>query len=102
MGVAFDVTEGEGEEKTKKEKIVRADFSSLTPLHLPELALQSSLYMNRARIWMQVERASEAEKDLSMVVALWGADEENKLATEKNEQLPKCYSLRSKIWMSRG
>merc|ERR1712217_753409 len=58
--------------------------------------------MNRARIWMQVERGGEAEKDLATVVPLWDADEENKLGAAKNEQLPKCYCLRSKIWMSRG
>lgn len=93
--VAYDTPEGE-------EKIVRALFNTLTPVHIPELALQSSLYMNRARIFMQVERGVEAEKDLSIVVALWGADEENLSGTAKNYQLPKCHCLRSKIFMSRG
>merc|ERR1712232_149433 len=83
--VAFDTADG-------SEKIVRAAFSSLIAIHESEMALQSSIYMNRARIWMQVDRSAEAEQDLSIVVTLWTNQEEG---SARNEQLSKCHCLRA-------
>eukprot|EP00746_Dinoflagellata_sp_MGD_P015610 gnl/MRDRNA2_/MRDRNA2_134759_c0_seq1.p1 gnl/MRDRNA2_/MRDRNA2_134759_c0~~gnl/MRDRNA2_/MRDRNA2_134759_c0_seq1.p1 ORF type:complete len:449 (-),score=97.85 gnl/MRDRNA2_/MRDRNA2_134759_c0_seq1:46-1392(-) len=91
-------------------------WRTLIPVHEDYLLLQSSLYMNRARCWMQFNRNKEAAQDLSMVIGLWEAKDEGARrcqgrfareltgaeVAEKREQLTKAYYLRAKTRAARS
>merc|ERR1711974_330852 len=75
-------------------KLVGAPLQTLVPVHEKRLALQGSLYLNRALIWMNIERIQEAADDLSTVISLWNLCESD---PAKDEQLAKAHCLRAYI-----
>lgn len=108
-----------------------ASFRQLVLVHEEMLLLHSSLYMNRARCYVNLGSQAAAAQDLSMVIGLWAARSEGALrlakagatahggedqvsagvlatplseeeAKERVEQLTKAYYLRAKTRVSRG
>ncbi|CAK0884921.1 unnamed protein product [Prorocentrum cordatum] len=71
---------------------------TLIAVHDGHLQLQGSLYMNRARSLAQQGRNREAAQDLSVVIGLWAACDDE---SERREQLLKAHCLRAKTRLAR-
>lgn len=109
-----------------KVQVVRGvPWRTLIRLHLGDLQLQSSLYMNRARCFKELGWNQEAAQDLSVVIRLWdardartlhllgcspgsgarpggrAAEEEAAAAGERREQLLKALYLRAQTRLAR-
>merc|ERR1712048_26994 len=88
------------DDDSDEKQVVSASLHQLIPVHFQNLALQGSLYLNRARIWIQIEKALEAIQDLTIAIALWSLSESED-DEARHEQMAKAHTLRAKIRLAR-
>eukprot|EP00928_Gymnodinium_smaydae_P024927 TRINITY_DN20018_c0_g2_i4.p1 TRINITY_DN20018_c0_g2~~TRINITY_DN20018_c0_g2_i4.p1 ORF type:complete len:317 (-),score=47.76 TRINITY_DN20018_c0_g2_i4:284-1234(-) len=78
-------------------KTICVDLDALIPIHEQQLALQGSLYSNRARIWTLLDKMAEANRDLFTVITMH-SDAQRSQAW--HDCVAKARLLRAKIRLS--
>jgi len=81
--------------------------AALVPVFHDHLLLQTSVYMNRARCFANLNKNQEAAQDLTTVIGLWGCvnvlpDPEDGAREAASEGLCKAHYLRGKTRLGRG
>jgi len=91
----------------KQMGLSNVSVTALVPVFHDHLLLQTSVYMNRARCFANLNKNQEAAQDLTTVIGLWGCvnllpDPEEGSKDAASEGLCKAHYLRGKTRLGRG